>query len=664
MTTPDYGVTPEGFKQKRLPQIKEEYEDLFIGEFGEINLEPQSVTGQLIGIFSKVLADDWENLSDVYLSQYLNSATGISLDNVLAMMGIIRLPASKSSVVGAATGMQGTLIPAGSLARLAGSDDIFVSTFSAIISNGSAIKNRVTVKAEDFQTYSVLIGQKSYIYSLPVINFSGPIVAGNVISVQINGVTLSPVSFDTDSQTTLNNLIGVILANVNANTATATAPLGEDKVYLTPVLGKQIIVNAVSVAGAGAPVGSVTFEKPALENIAKYLAANIDNDSGVFTTWETGKSYFDVQALSSNVPYSINVGTNLQVTSTASPVPFLAQEFGVIPVPVGSLTEILTPIAGWQSLTNFEAGITGREQETDEELRLRAKQSLHTQGAATVEAIRSRLLQEVPGVNSVTIFENVTMTQDPITILFSADFITGNAVQVQFEGSNIGIVNFSASNLQVMDDVAALIQSQDEIKTAIVGGAGNHQITLTMADGQDIEIDFNISGGISNPTYTKSGGRPPKSFETVVEGGTDDAVALKIWQLKPAGIQTFGNTHVIVTDSQGNPQGIEFTRATEVYLWADVLLVLNPQETFPTNGQQLVADAIVNYGNTLGVGTDVFVQRVQSAIFAIPGIAQASVQIARTPTPTTLPVPFGSSDIAIGASEISLWDTSRVNVGF
>ena len=664
MTSPNYGVTPEGFKQKRLPQIKEEYEDLFIGEFGEINLDPQSVTGQLIGIFSKVLTDDWENLSDVYLSQYLNSATGISLDNVLAMMGIVRLPASKSSVIGAATGIQGTLIPAGSLARLSGSDDIFVSTSSTIISNGTSIKNRVTVKAEDFQTYSVLIGQKSYIYSLPIINFSGPIVSGNIISVQINGVTLSPVPFVTDSQTTLNNLASVILANINANTATATAPIGEDKVYLTPILGKQIIVNDISVAGAGAPVGSVTFDEPNLEDIAKYLAANIDTDLGVFTTWQVGNAFFDVQAVISNFPYSINVGTNLQVTSTTSPVPFLAQEYGVIPVPVGSLTEILTPIAGWQSLTNFQAGITGREQETDEELRLRAKHSLHTQGAATVEAIRSRILQEVPGVNSVTIFENVTMTQDQITVLFSADFVTGNAVQVQFEGSNIGIINFSASNLQVMNDVAALIQSQTEIKTAVVGGAGNHQITLTMADGQDIEIDFNISGGASQPTYNKSGGRPPKSFETVVEGGTDDAVALKIWQLKPAGIQTFGNTHVIVTDSQGNPQGIEFTRATEVYLWADVLLVLNPQETFPTNGQQLVAQAIVDYGNTLGVGSDVFVQRVQAAIFAIPGIAQASVQIARTPLPTTLPVPFGSSDIAIGSIEISLWDTSRVNVGF
>ena len=654
-----YGVTPQGFNQMRLPEIKDQYEDLFIAEFGDVNLDPQSVAGQLIGIFSKVLTDDWENLSDVYLSGYPNSASGISLDNVVQLNGLVRIPAQRTSVVGAATGIQGTLIPAGSLARLTGSQEIFFSTANAFISNSSALRNIVNVSALAAQVYTVLIGSTAYIYSLPIISFSGPIVAGNVISVRINGISLPTVPFNTNSATTLADLANVILTGLP--TVVATATVVGNTVELVPVLGKQIIVNNVNVTGGGAPTGSVIYDTPAsVDDVAEYLSANINTGSNVNSTWTSG-STFQIQAASSLVPYSINVGLNLQITQTTSPVPFLAQNYGPIAAPAGSLTEILTPVAGWQSLTNLDAGITGREQETDAELRLRREQSLHSLGAATVEAIRSRLLQEVPNVVSVTIFENVTMTQDPLSILFSADFVTGNAVQVDFEGNNIGTINYISSNLQVMNDVAALIESQPQILTATVGGVGNHELTLTMADSQDIEVDFNISGGASQPTYTQSGGRPPKSFETVVEGGTDQAVALKIWQLKPAGIQTFGNTHVVITDSQGNPQGIDFTRATSVYLWATVVLVLNPQETFPANGQELVADAIKAYGDTLGVGIDVFIQRVQAAVFTVPGIASATVQLARTPTPSTTPA-YGSIDIDIGPTEISVWDLSRINV--
>jgi uncharacterized phage protein gp47/JayE len=658
MTTPVYGVTPQGFNPMRLPEVKDELEDLFISEFGDINLDPQSVAGQLIGIYSKVLADDWENLWDVYKSQYPNSATGVSLDNVVQLNGLTRLPALRTSVIGSATGTPGTLIPAGSLARLTGSGEIFFSTANAFINNGIALANTINVTAATAQQYTVLISGVSYIYSLPIISFTGPIVSGNVISVRINGVNMPTVPFVTNSATTLANLASVILAN--APLTVFSASVVGNTVKLVPVLGKQIIVNSVNVSGGGAPTGSVIFDTPAVNDVAKYLAANISSSNNVTGTWVSGSS-FTIAADDSSFPYALSVGSNLQITSTSSPINFLAQTYGPIAAPANTLTEIVTPVAGWTSLTNPQAGITGRNQETDAELRLRREQSLHLLGAATVEAIRSRLLQEVPGVVSVTVFENVTMTQDPISIVFSTDFITGNVVQVDLDSNNIGSVSYVSSHLQVMNDLAALIESQPEIDSVVVGGVGNRELTISMVDSQEIEIAFNISGGASQPTYTTSGGRPPKSFEAVVEGGSDAAVALKIWQLKPAGIQTFGNTHVVITDSQGNPQGINFTRATDVFIWVLVSLTLNPQETFPVNGQELVSEAILTYGNTLGIGIDVIIQRVQAVCFSVPGIASATVQLARTLSESDTPS-YVSTDIDIGETEISNWDLSRINV--
>lgn len=660
--TQDFGVTPQGFNAMRLEDVKNEYENLFIAEFGDINLEAQSVTGQLIGIFSKVLADDWENLSDVYKSQYPASASGISLDNVVALNGLTRLPALQSSVIGAATGTQGTLIPAGSLARLTGSEEIFQSTENASISNGSALANTINVTAMAAQVYTVLLSGVSYIYSLPIISFTGSIVAGNVISVRINGINMPLVPFVTDSDTTLNNLSSVILAN--ASTTVASATRVGNTVKLVPVLGKQIIVNSVNVSGGGAPTGSVIFDTPAtLAQVAQYLAANISSSSNVTGTWTSGSS-FSIQADASTAPYSITVGSSLQITSTTSPINFLAQTYGPIPVPANTLTVILTPVAGWTSLTNFQAGITGRDQETDAALRLRRQQSLRLLGAATVEAITSRILQEVDGVTSVIVFENVTMTQDPISILFSIDFVAGTSVEAKIDGLSIGTATYASSNLQVMNDLAALFLANSQIDDAVVGGIGNHELTLTMAQNQSIVVEL-TPAGVGAPTVSTSGGRPPKSFESVVEGGSDADVALKIWQLKPAGIATFGNVNnyagVTITDSFGNSQVIYFTRATPVYIWVTVALTLNPQETFPVNGQELVSEAILAYGNTLGIGIDVFIQRVQAAVFTVPGIASATVQLARTLNISDTPS-YGSIDIELGETEISSWDLGRINV--
>lgn len=656
MTPPDFGVTPQGFKIMRLIEAKTLLENLFTNEFSEINLEAQSVAGQIIGIFAKVIADDWENLQDVYLSQYPNSASGVSLDNVVQLNGLTRIPASRTTVTGVATGVNGTLIHIGSLASIPSNGAIFQSTANAFITNGNAVANTVQVTSATAQVYTVLINGVSYIYSLPTLTFSGPIVSGNSINVRINGISMPTVNYATSSAATLGNLASQIM--INASDSVASATVVGNTIELVPVLGQQIIADDPVVSGVGAPTGSVTLRTPTLAGIAQYLAARVNTGNNLSASWTNLNTFFTISATDTSFPYSINLGSNLQVTSVSSPVPFQAQEYGPIPVPAGTLTNILTPIAGWNSLTNYEAGITGRNQETDAELRLRRQSTLRGLGFSTVESLLARI-PEVPGVTAVLVFENVTMTQDPIEINFSSDFVSGNSVIVNFEGNNIGTVNYVSSNLQVMNDIRDLFLTQSEIKTAIVSGAGNHTLTLTMEDGQDVIVAFSISPIPGSPTYTLAGGRPPKSFEAVVQGGTDAAVALKIWQLKPAGIMTFGNTHVNITDSQGNTQGINFTRAIPVYIWATVALTVDGN--FPVNGQSQVANAILTYGNTLGIGVDVYIQRVQAAVFAVPGVISATVQLARTLNLSDTPV-YGSTDIAIAETEISTWALGRINV--
>ena len=656
--TIEYGVTAEGFRARRLIDVKEQLENEFIGEFGDINLDAQSVTGQLIGIYAKVLADIWENLEDVYFSQYPNSASGIALDNVVQLNGITRLPAQRTTVVGAATGTEGTIIPANSLARILSTGEVFFSSASATITRSNSIRNIVEVTALVAAPYTVVINSTSYVYSLPVMTFTGAFVSGNVIDMRINGVNLPSVTYATSDANTRT----LIATSLETSPAVLSATVVGDTIELVANDGFQLVVGVPSITGGiSQPTYALSYAVPAtLDEVAEGLSDIIDLVDIVTSTYVSGAT-FTIQAASSENPYSLSVGSNLQVNQTTSPVLFLAQSFGPVAAPAGTLTEILTPVAGWTSLTNFSAGVTGRNQETDAELRIRRFNSLRILGAGTVEAIRARLLQEVPGVTSVLIFENITMTQSDIEVLFNADFITGNTITAQVDGVNLATVPFTTNQLTTINLVAGILQNTDEIKTVTVGGVGNRLLTIEMEESAVIEVDFEILGGASQTTFTISGGRPPKSYEVVIEGGSDQAIGDNMWLTKPAGIQTFGSTTVVVTDSQGTSQPISFSRATPIYLWATAVLVLNPQETFPANGQLLVAQAIVDYGNRLGIGVDVFVQRVEAQAFLVPGIGSVTVQLASTLNPSDTPS-YSGADVDIGSTQVSVWDISRITV--
>lgn len=83
---------------------------------------------------------------------------------------------------------------------------------------------------------------------------------------------------------------------------------------------------------------------------------------------------------------------------------------GPVVLPATSV-EIAVPVAGFTAVTNLTAGVTGRNEETYEELQLRREESLAKKGSCTVDAIRADLLA-VPTVTYAEVFENVNPTAD------------------------------------------------------------------------------------------------------------------------------------------------------------------------------------------------------------------------------------------------------------
>lgn len=135
---------------------------------------------------------------------------------------------------------------------------------------------------------------------------------------------------------------------------------------------------------------------------------------------------------------------------------------------------------------------------------------------------------------------------------------------------------------------------------------------------------------------TDEDGVPGKAFISLVVGGTDEAVARCIYENQSSGIQSYGNTTVMITDSHGIEQAISFSRPTPVYLWVKVTYSLYSEEEF--TGQQSIKDALVEWAEKeYTLGKDIISTRLNQGLYDVPGIGVATCAVAVTDSPDTAP---------------------------
>lgn len=88
-----------------------------------------------------------------------------------------------------------------------------------------------------------------------------------------------------------------------------------------------------------------------------------------------------------------------------------ATQKGAVVAPAGTLTKIDSPIYGWQTATNPLDAVPGRDEETDEQLRLRRRASTSTPGQAIVDALYGAL-SNIASVLQARVYENDQDTAD------------------------------------------------------------------------------------------------------------------------------------------------------------------------------------------------------------------------------------------------------------
>lgn len=264
---------------------------------------------------------------------------------------------------------------------------------------------------------------------------------------------------------------------------------------------------------------------------------------------------------------NFSVSPNLVITKAKKLGSIQASAVGVIEQEANTIDTIVTPVLGWDSITNPLVASTGRLKETDEELRLRFRNTKLEKSTNILDSLYSALIN-LDGVEEVAIYEN----------------------------------------------------------------------------------DTNV---------TDSKGVAGHGFLPVVLGGSSQLIAETIWENKPIGILSQGNTAVDVTDSQGFIHSIGFERPNPITIYIVVNLSLNPEDSnvFPADGADQIREAIISYASAnFGIGDDVIFSRLYTPINTVNGHQIDSLFVGTSPSPVT------SANVVIAFNEISSFESVNITV--
>lgn len=376
---------------------------------------------------------------------------------------------------------------------------------------------------------------------------------------------------------------------------------------------------------------------------------------------------------------------------------FQALNFGATPCADGALTQIVSSVLGWETVTNNQEGTPasvttlGRITQSDQGGRAYRKNTMAYQGVALAVAITSALYA-VTNVTSLSFRENYEGV--PAGALIS---VTGGATlsgtiwgMTTTGGTGTGggvlvgtdAIAFALS-LQSLPGtnpwpVAAFTTTANIALTGLgtqAGGdwsasltAGNIILAKNQTDPTQNGIWVAASGAWARQAYNTAGSTilgsmsgismKKNSIYTCVAGGTDLDVAAALLENKSSGCAWNGNNSIsIIEPASGQSYGVQFDRPAIV----SYLVRVTTTNGNAANIQQVILDwAAGNLNGFTGnvVGSNVSAFDIAGAINSVyPAYYLPNVEIS-----LITPVAYQNSPIAIGLNQQAFTQLSYITV--
>jgi len=211
-----------------------------------------------------------------------------------------------------------------------------------------------------------------------------------------------------------------------------------------------------------------------------------------------------------------------------------------------------------------------------------------------------------------------------------------------------GAINIPTMSMDGLVNPLPLIASTNNDLAFIPGNAREEDESLRFriaqgpvsdATGTVLAIESKVLTNVTGVTLTKvienTGDVPLLSangrfggIETLVVGGTNEAVAEELFRNKGAGVPTFGNTTVVIVDDEGTSRTVKFSRPVAINVAVRVTYNLYDEETLPNDAVIAIRQALTSSVTTQGLDQDLIPTRLIGDVYkAVPeGLGTVTVE--------------------------------------
>lgn len=160
-----------------------------------------------------------------------------------------------------------------------------------------------------------------------------------------------------------------------------------------------------------------------------------------------------------------------------------------------------------------------------------------------------------------------------------------------------------------------------------------------------------------NRTDEMVDGLKPHSFQAIVFGGDEEAIARTILNVAPLGIDTNGDICVRIEDSEGAAQDVCFSRPHEVQIYVKVIIKEYNEEILPGDAIDKIKNIVVEQIGKLSMGNDVVYQRLLGPIYSgVDGISYIECSVSEDGQT------YKQENISIERNELAVTKLANVTV--
>ncbi len=254
-------VTPQGFVRTRLDERLVQLQDAMRAIFGPgINLDPDTVDGQTLGIFAESISNLDQLAEAVYLALNPQTASDVFLSRLVELNGIRRIPGAYSTVALTCGGTQGTTIPAGSLVKHVTTGASFQTLADAIIggSGTASVAAQATAYGATLAPSGTLTKIDTPIYGWQTVTNALDAIPGRLEETDEQLRIRRALSTATPAQSIIDSIYGAI-ANL---TQVRNVKVWENPTHAVDVLGlPPHSIYTVVEGGADADIGKMLWLK-------------------------------------------------------------------------------------------------------------------------------------------------------------------------------------------------------------------------------------------------------------------------------------------------------------------------------------------------------------------------------------------------------------------